>query len=580
MFLCYGLKRLAVVVVSITLFFTLMRRIQRNSLEFTSTFTTLRLEREKDPIFLTPAMHHDYIDIDGSIGGYKNVRETHMVADNVRGHTDIFTGVHTDAESVVEDITTNENPHEDLIITHKVAEVQNVVESHRNNTVSPASTITEQPQPVGELHHVLSNVETCLAAAGLLEYRTAAKENAKYFLGVLRQVIPIDFSSTYRRSSCWQTEFRVTVLSQGMRFRIGNITSGPEHGHIGSKSEHMRFQSALVKDLMLQHHGLFSSPFVCLPKIFIAGFSKCGSTFLYCFLNKIIHSSLGVRPSESEKEIHWWVEAGYKPKPHKPIASDIGKYILNFARGLDAMEKSQYNMVMIDGSPNILWSWPRFYPNEGLVNYCLLPSIIPQVLPTSKFIVVMRNPLDMLYSAFWFSCTMRGIKLSMTTRLKGPEIFHERIVEKIKQFNNCTKSYSLDRCVFHVSFNIFNGTTDLKRCGRSRLDMALYYVHVRKWLSIVPRDKFLFLTLEEISTDSHKVAKKIIQFLELPVPHVTDYETSCFHSLNTQESIDYHNDPRLQLRADTRDYLKRFFRPFNQKLAELISDKKFLWEDN
>ena len=342
----------------------------------------------------------------------------------------------------------------------------------------------------------------------------------------------------------------------------------------------MRFQSALVKDLMLQHHGLFSSPFVCLPKIFIAGFSKCGSTFLYCFLNKIIYSSLGVRPSESEKEVHWWVEAGYKPKPHKPIASDIGKYILNFARGLDAMEKSQYNMVMIDGSPNILWSWPRFYPNEGLVNYCLLPSIIPQVLPTSKFIVVMRNPLDMLYSAFWFSCTMRGIKLSMTTRLKGPEIFHERIVEKIKQFNNCTKSYSLDRCVFHVSFNIFNGTTDLKRCGRSRLDMALYYVHVRKWLSIVPRDKFLFLTLEEISTDSHKVAKKIIQFLELPVPHVTDYETSCFHSLNTQESIDYHNDPRLQMRADTRDYLKRFFRPFNQKLAELISDKKFLWEDN
>ena len=590
---CGKIRRVSVVFMATAVVFTLIRQLQRNSLEVTSAFTSFPLKREKEVI---PALHHHDFDasidigeghIDAAVtvtmdwkdnksapGSYKDDHRIRMVADNVRGHADISTGVHTDAESVVQDITSAENAHEDHIVTHKVAKVQNIaVKSHTNDTVSPANIVTGQPQPVNELHNVLHSVETCLGAAGLLKYRTAAKENAKYFHGVLRQVIPWNFSNTYRRSPCWQTEFLVTVSSQGIKFRIGNITFQPDHGHT-------HFQAAPVKDLLLLHHGHFSSPFVCLPKIFIAGFSKCGSTFLYCFLNKIIYGSLGVRPSQLVKEVHWWVEAGYKPRPHKPIASDIGNYILNFAKGLDAMQKSHNHVVTIDASPNILWSWPRFYPNEGLVNYCLLPSIIPQVLPMSKFIVVMRNPLDMLYSAFWFSCTMWGIKLSMKARLKGPEIFHERIVEKIRQFNNCMKRYSMDRCVFHVSFNIFNGTTDLKRCGRSRLDMALYYVHVHKWLSIVPRDKFLFLTLEEISTDIHKVAKKMVEFLDIPMPHATDYEASCFHSINTQESINYHNDPRLQMRADTRDFLKRFFRPFNQKLADLIGDQKFLWDDN
>ena len=102
----------------------------------------------------------------------------------------------------------------------------------------------------------------------------------------------------------------------------------------------------------------------------------------------------------------------------------------------------------------ISWSWPQFYPNEGLVNFCLLPSVILQVLPTSKYVVVMRNPLDMLYSAFWFSCTMYGIHLSMATKLKGPDIVHQRIVTKIKLFNSYTQKHSLYKYVFDITFSI------------------------------------------------------------------------------------------------------------------------------
>ena len=462
-----------------------------------------------------------------------------------------------------------------IISSHNdiIASTGSVIGSHKDTTVNViTSASVQQSLSIGEVDIVLSNVETCLVSTDLTENITAAKKNAEYFLSVLRHVIPRNFNTTYR-SPCWQMDFRATLLPAiGTNFRMGNMTS---------ISSHKELQYAVKADLFKLYRGRFSSSIMCLPKVFIAGFSKCGSTFLYCFLNRIIHHSLGVHTSESEKEPHWWVGAGYHHKPHKPVASDIGGYLLNFARGMDAMQKSHYNAVTIDGSPNLIWSWPRFYPSEGLVNYCLLPSIIPQVLPTSKYIVVMRNPLDMLYSAFWFSCTMYGINLSMATRLKGPDIFHERIVAKIKLFNSCTQRYSSDKCIFDITFNIFNGTTGFSKCGRSRLDMALYYIHVHKWLSIVPRERFLFLTLEEMSKDPNIVARKAIDFLDLPPPknvNVADYVHSCSRSLNAQNSVDYRHDHRLQMRNDTREFLESFFRPFNQRLAELLGDRKFLWE--
>jgi hypothetical protein len=46
---------------------------------------------------------------------------------------------------------------------------------------------------------------------------------------------------------------------------------------------------------------------------------------------------------------------------------------------------------------------------------------------------------------------------------------------------------------------------------------------------------------------------------------------------NQQRAVDYKNDPRLAMRNDTREILRSFFRPYNQMLADLLGDRKFLW---
>jgi len=42
----------------------------------------------------------------------------------------------------------------------------------------------------------------------------------------------------------------------------------------------------------------------------------------------------------------------------------------------------------------------------------------------------------------------------------------------------------------------------------------------------------------------------------------------------------YQNDPQLKMRNNTEMILKNFFQPYNRMLAELLGDKKFLWEDS
>ena len=46
--------------------------------------------------------------------------------------------------------------------------------------------------------------------------------------------------------------------------------------------------------------------------------------------------------------------------------------------------------------------------------------------------------------------------------------------------------------------------------------MGLYYFHARKWLSVVPRSRIHFFTLEEVGTGDRATVDVITDFLELP----------------------------------------------------------------
>lgn len=426
-------------------------------------------------------------------------------------------------------------------------------------------------QHTSEIRTIYQRLDVCLASANMTEYfkrdgyLEKAQENARHYLKVLRSIIPSPegFSEAYR-SPCWETDFRAITKERGQ------ILS-----EIGGKSillnpmEYSGSPRNVLETIRKTFRGRFASNVACLPKIFVAGFPKCGTTFLYCLVTK----GLGLRQVQTEKEPHWWTNAGPRVNPWKPAVKDVVVYLLNFVLGtLDNQA------VTVDASVETILEWPRFYRGEPPVNYCLLPALIPIILPTSKYIVALRNPVSMLYSYFWFSCSQYGIKLSSEQKQRIPDVFHDRVVAKITAFNFCLRSESLEWCTVNITNSIKQFTPELPKCGRVWLGRGLYYVHIQRWLSVAPRERFHFVQMEEMSRETGKVAKKLWDFLDI-IPGDLELHDANGCQKNEQHAVGYHSDTRLQMRRDTAAILEEFYRPFNQWLADLIGDRKFLWEN-
>ena len=438
-----------------------------------------------------------------------------------------------------------------------------------------------------EVATVLNRIDTCLVATNMSDYfkkngyYSMAKENAETVLRALRKIVP-EFQTPYK-VPCWKTAFKAVwegVSSTNLEKKNLPIQSAIS-GYIGAFNfsfgnnngmlNHILGRVEWERKLALQ----CKQSVACLPKIFVLGYSKCGSTFFFCLLRKILMFDTQMCPScQTTKEPHWWLST------HNHIVSRLpdylALYLLNFNKGAKYMEQSRH-VVTIDASLNMMYEWPRYTEEETMENYCLIPSLVPVLLPDSKYFVVMRNPVTMLYSDFWFSCTFPQRQAIMPVKYKGPDIFHERITRKIEIFNQCKAAGEpLDKCMDAVSGDIYG--PDLPVCGRSQLQVGLYYVHTRKWLSIVPREQIRFFTLEELVTQDLKyTAKVILDFLDLGDFNVHGSLSNC--GKNEQDAINYKHDPRLMMRNDTRQILVEFFKPYNQMLANLLGDDKFLWND-
>ena len=500
--------------------------------------------------------------------------------------------IHTSDEDVPHNFKINVGKDEDVKIEYGRVTKKPLIQA-TNSIVEAPNTSSTLDQ---ELRKVLNNIDRCLDATNLkriAHLEATAKKNAALYLKEYRKVIPREsyFLHSNCSSHCWATNY--DVERQGDKVK----------GHIGNTSFQEDVKDVRKFALNILHrefYNKFTSKVVCLPEIFLAGFPKCGSSFLWCFMNRLVQSE----NVHAEKEPHFWIDGGAYKHFRKPTASDFGEYILNFANGITRVDKGRCasrGVLLMDGSPNLMFNWPRFDMEDvELANYCLIPSTLPHFLPAAKFIVVMRNPIKMLYSAFWFSCTMYGIKLSPDIQLKGPTLFHDRIDRKISLFIDCMRDkdnphpcsvndsnynsciterlHMLDECVQKISFNIFGEV--MPKCGRSRVAMGIYFAHIRKWLSVVPREKFLFLTLEELIEDPFEAARTISRFLGYK-QSVKDIQNSVhFASLcneNSQNSINYKTNPKLHMRTDTRNMLETFYRPFNEHLANLLQNSKFLW---
>ena len=452
-----------------------------------------------------------------------------------------------------------------------------ITKLERSNEMK-AENRSKPPPPL--THHMLSpgneqyatyinNLRKCLDTTNLTDYfqrekfLSTAVANVKYYVDILHEFIPHQFNATLP-NHCWNDDVELVIGSSSIS------------GHIGRTQYNISLQDIDSKMLCVMrwsiNHRKNFLPISCLPEVFLAGFPKCGSTYMYTLVTS--HPAIA---KPLQKEPSWWHASEHFTNNTMKNALYMADYIANFGTLAKKLSRtgSQNPVYSVDAECGTLYAFPKFSKqHNSIINICLLPSVLPVLLPKAKFIVMLRNPVTYLYSNFWYTCTRINRKpLPLEVTLKGPDIFHDRVLERIASFHSCGVKFPLAKCGQRFEHSRpFNAT--MPNCGDVFISKALYYFHIQKWLSVVPRKRWLFVTMEELSTNKKQTQNRVWNFLNIP-PLKEVVQGNKY----SQKFVDYHKNQNLFMRNDTREILKEFFHPYNRMLADLLGDRKFLWEN-
>ncbi len=184
-----------------------------------------------------------------------------------------------------------------------------------------------------------------------------------------------------------------------------------------------------------------ASPFVQWPTFLGIGVPKAGSSWLYEVLDS--HPHIWV---PEEREVHFF-DRYYQERG------------LTWYRKLfPNVEKSKYKAIG-EVTPQYI------YCESEQID--ALKSSVPSI---EKFIIILRNPVDALYSGYWFSKRVDNFDLT----------FREFLEQR---------SYAVEH--------------------------AHYAHHLKRWLEYFDRDQFLVLTTEEDLSAVEQAREKIAKFLNV-----------------------------------------------------------------
>lgn len=245
-----------------------------------------------------------------------------------------------------------------------------------------------------------------------------------------------------------------------------------------------------------------------LPDFIIIGETKTGSTSVYNYL--LEHPQ--IKGAIDERSIIQEVKE--LSDSQLSNSKEIRYYDRYYFKGLD-WYKSKFPAT--DSDEITGEATPMYFFRT------LTASRLAKDVPKVKLIVLLRNPVDRLYSNFQ----------------------HNN-----KYITNWSKKYS--------SFEEY-----LNTCSDSDyylIEKGLYVYTIQKWLKFFPKNQLMIITTEEMRDSPQNGYSKILRFLG-----VQDYiiERFSLHRTNSYKPM----------KKETRHLLEDFYMPFNEELEKLLGVK-------
>ncbi|XP_010867164.1 carbohydrate sulfotransferase 15 [Esox lucius] len=311
----------------------------------------------------------------------------------------------------------------------------------------------------------------------------------------------------------------------------------------------------------------------CLPYFYIIGQPKCGTTDLYDRLR--LHPEVRFT---TFKEPHWWtrkrfgiirLSEGFHDR--YPVEDYLDLFDLAAWQIQDSLTghapgaPDQHNVIIGEASASTMWdnnAWVYFYDNGTEAEAeppFLIQDFIHAIQPDARFIVMLRDPVERLYSDYLYF----GIAN------KSAEDFHEKVSESLQLFEGCLMECTMRSCVYNTTLN---------NAMPVRLQVGLYVVYILDWLTVYRREQILVLRLEDHASNRKYTMHKVFDFLKLgPLTEQKEAEITKSPASNTRRPADKNLGPMLPV---TKEILRDFYTPFNDKLAKVLCNNSFRWDSH
>lgn len=208
-----------------------------------------------------------------------------------------------------------------------------------------------------------------------------------------------------------------------------------------------------------------------LPNFLIIGAAKAGTTALAHYLAQ--HPDVCMA------------------RPKEPHFFDY-----NYAKGLEHYSRSK---------------WPHYngeaFVGEATPCYVYLPFVVPRVarhFPHAKLLILLRNPVDRAYSAWWMNWS-RGVE-SLS--------FEEAVAENLAELRRgrTFEGAQGERYWHRVYGSVCSGQID-QRCY---LEPGYYAAHIQRWQKHFPKQNIHTLFMNDLYSSPQQTLNRVCDFLGIP----------------------------------------------------------------
>ncbi|OQR86918.1 hypothetical protein THRCLA_10508 [Thraustotheca clavata] len=325
------------------------------------------------------------------------------------------------------------------------------------------------------------------------------------------------------------------------------------------------------------------------PNYAILGVQKCGTTSLYRYLGQ--HPSIINGKRREPHFFDWFWDSASKTAVPAEVLEQSFNVLLPYPElngdesitedGLSYSTKDMRAKYLISlQAPLEKWQ-PKMLFAESTPSYLLYGAPVAKrfkkLFPNTKFIVMMRDPVQRAYSQYQMTADAVGTsrQLEMRSAAAGKS-FEDVVAEDLALLKVFT--YLIVILINHTikdvianptcpdTFQDYASALPKTHGAHSYVGRGLYALQLQVWFQLFPRDQFLLLNIDAMNSHekTQNVVNQAFSFLGLP-PH------------QLEDSTPQNTRAYQAMQEPVRKQLEAFYAPFNAHLRSLAPSFDFCW---